>query len=123
MTNKTIILAKKSTSEMYTRELILELFKKDIRAVYRNQECIAQAINKHFGIKRRQSDISKALQKIGNKVINYKGADYHIVKLEEGYMLLKKGDLEAEATQNFADKNMFDDFEVYLMERLKSVSL
>jgi hypothetical protein len=117
MTNKTIILATQNNGDPPTRELILRLFEKDVDAVYRTQQDIAQAIYSEFGKKRKQAAISKALTKMSNRTINYNGADYHIVKVEDGYMLLRKDSFLQYATQKFADKKMFDSFEVYRVNK------
>ena len=79
MTNKN-----KKDSEKNTQELILELFKHKTTAVYKNQEDIANNIQNELKTKRNQAAISKALRKLENKIINYKGVDYHIIKTEEG---------------------------------------
>ncbi len=112
MTNKN-----KANSKKNTEELILELFKQKTTAVYKNQEDIANNILKVLKTERKQAAISKALKKLENKTINYKSVDYHIIKTEEGYKLYIKGDVKDEATQNFADKKVFEDYKVFVINK------
>lgn len=115
--DKTIFLTTKDYSTMSTKYLVLELFKKDTTAVYKNQQHIADSIYKYFSVKRKQAAVSKALKKIYNKNINYKGVDFYILKLEDGYKLYKKGDVMDEATQSFADKKVFVNYDVYIINK------
>lgn len=117
MADKIILLTTENYSTMSTKFLILELFKKNTKAVYKNQQHIADSIYKCFSVKRKQAAVSKALKKIYNKKINYKGVDFYILKIEDGYKLYKKGDVMDEATQSFADKKVFENYDVYIISK------
>ena len=117
MADITIFSTIQDYSTMSTKFLILELFKKNTKAVYKNQQQIADYIYKNFSVKRNQTAVSKALKKIYNKTINYNGVNFHILKLEEGYKLYKKGDVMDEATQSFADKKVFEDYYVHVINK------
>ena len=70
MADITIFATIQDYSTMSTKFLILELFKKNTKAVYKNQQQIADYIYKNFSVKRNQAAVSKALKKIYNKTIN-----------------------------------------------------
>ena len=117
MSKKIYILKKKKIDEMNTKELVLELFKKNPNKVYKNQEEIAKAISDDFKKNRKQAAISKALSKIGGSVIKLNGSYVHIIKVEGGYKLYKKGDIKDEIIQQFADKKVFIDHNTFVISK------
>ena len=124
MLEKNIISTQSKYSDMNTKELILELFKQDVDAIYRKQEEISYSIYKKLKVQRSQSAISKALKKVENRVIIYNGTKYHIIKIEEGYTLYKKSHIENEAIHNFAEKEVFESYDVYIInEKILSYTI
>ena len=113
MTSTIYLLTNKTVSEMNTQELILELFRKEPSAIYKNQQAIVRAIKDTLSVSRRQTAVSKALKKIGNHPINYRGEIYHIIRISEGYKLYRKNDVLSEATQEFAEMKVFENHHAY----------
>ena len=117
MSSTLTILTSTNATSKSTKELILDLFQKNPNTIYSNQEAIATAINNELNKSRSQSAISKALKKMTNRVIKYKGANYHIIKIDTGYKLLNKHYLLDLIKESFAEKKVFISYSSYVVSK------
>ena len=117
MSEKLIIISKKTIKQMSTKELLLELFKRDTGKTYTSQEEISVELFKKLKAERKQSAISKALKKIDGKEIVLDGMKYYFLKTDEGYRFVLKGCMLVEAEEAFAKRKVFESYEPYVVSK------
>ena len=103
-----------------TRKLLIKLFTAHPSRTYSTQEDICLAIQKEFGVTRKQSCISKRLADLSDSPFRVKGVQYVISKYDNKYQLLNVTDYRNSLRHKLKEATVFTKEIAYYEHGLKN---